>query len=162
MKRTIQILLMLLCTALAATAQEHNGRNGKKMFSYQEFQQQQKAFITTHAKLTPEEADAFFPLFFELQKKKRELNKDLRNKSNPKHNATQSEEECAANVNKLVETKVKIAELEKEYTLLYLKVLPASKILNVQYAEEHFQREILKGMCNRKDDRNRKEQKIRQ
>ena len=162
MKRTIQILLMLLCTALAATAQEHNGRNGKKMFSHQEFQEQQKTFITMHAKLTPEEADAFFPLFFELQKKKRELNKDLRNKSNPKHNATQSEEECAANVNKLAETRVKIAELEKEYTLLYLKVLPASKILNVQYAEEHFQREMLKGMCNRKDDRNRKEQKIRQ
>ena len=42
------------------------------------------------------------------------------------------------------ETNIKIAELEKEYLKKFKEVLPASKILKVQNAEEQFNSQILK------------------
>ena len=50
--------------------------------------------------------------------------------------------------NELAETKIKIAQLEKEYMTLYLNVIPAKKILLVWQAEERFQRDLIKKMCN--------------
>ena len=70
MKKTLFTFAIILLTATASMAQEHNQPKNKRPFSPEEFQAKQKAFITEKAALTPEEAEAFFPLFFELQKKK--------------------------------------------------------------------------------------------
>ena len=70
MKKKLFTLAIILFTATASMAQEHNQPKNKRPFSPEEFQAKQKAFITEKAALTPEEAEAFFPLFFELQKRK--------------------------------------------------------------------------------------------
>lgn len=161
MKRLFQLLVIVLCTVTVTTAQEKKERNNRKKFSHQEFQARQKAFITEHAKLTPQEAEAFFPLFFELQKKKWEINKDARDKANLKRGEKPSEEKCTLMINEFADAKVKIAQLEKEYIALYLKVIPACKIMHVQRAEERFQREMLKKMWEggprQKADKTKKE-----
>ena len=153
MKRFTQLFIVLLCTVAVATAQENRPRPPQKRFSQQEFQKHQRDFITEHAKLTPEEAEAFFPLFFELQKKKHEINKEARDKAGLKRGERPTEEMCALMVNERADAKVKIAQLEKEYILLYLKVIPAEKILHTQQAEERFQREILKKMWDGRSKR---------
>ena len=48
----------------------------KKMMSQEEFRKQQQAFLTERAGLTQEEAQKFFPLYFELQDKKGSYNKE--------------------------------------------------------------------------------------
>lgn len=45
---------------------------------------------------------------------------------------------------------IKIAELEKSYIDKYKKVIPASKILKVQMAEEQFNSDILKDMLHQR------------
>ena len=155
MKKILFASLLLLLTAVTASAQERP--MNKPHFSPEEFQAKQRTYITEKAGLTPEEAEAFFPLYFDLQKKKWAINKEARGNARFKRGETPSEEQCVTMVNDFADAKVKIAQLEKEYIALYLKVIPAQKIMLIQHAEERFQREMLKRMWNGKN--RKKEQK---
>ena len=150
MKKTIIFIFALFAFSTTFFAQEQNRKEGnKKRFSLEEFQNHQREFITNHARLTPEEAEAFFPIFFELQKKKWLINKEARDKVDSKYGKEHSEEKSLLIVNELADAKIKIAELEKEYIEKYLKAIPAKKILGVQRAEDNFQKDMLKRMWDR-------------
>ncbi len=158
MKKILFTLIAILSIIAPTVAQDASStpERSKKRFSLQEFQERQRNFITIDAKLTQEEADAFFPIFFELQKKKWLINKEARDKVNAKYGKEHSEDKCLLIVNEFADAKIKIAELEKEYIKKYLKVLPASKILGIQRAEEHFQKETIRQMWERGRGSNRK------
>lgn len=113
-------------------------------FSPTEYWNQQKAFFTERARLTEDEANAFFPLYNELQQKKRELNRETRRIMRQEGGTEVSEEQSLKAIDAIAETNIKIAELEKEYLQKFKKVLPASKILKIQNAEEQFNSQILK------------------
>ena len=136
----------MLCSIAGMTAQEKQQPGKRRHFSHEEFQAKQKEYITRKAQLTPEEAEAFFPLFFELQKKKFTLERDARRSIKKKRGEKMNEEQCREFVNKMSEVKIDIAKLEKEYTAKYLKVIPACKLLGVQHAEITFQRDLMKRM----------------
>ena len=121
--------------------QQAPNRSGQ--FSAAEYWRQQKEFFTQKANLTEDEANAFFPVYNELQQKKRDLNREIRHLSfddgQPK-----TEEQAAQDLEAIANVNIKIAELEKEYLQKFKQVLPASKILKVQNAEEEFNSQILK------------------
>ena len=125
----------MFVAVLSAGAQ--GNQKNRPHFSPEEFQAKQRAYITEKAELTQQEADAFFPLFFELQKKKFEL----------EHNARK---ECRQFVYNMADVKVEIAKLEREYTDKYLAVLPPCKVRRVQHAEGSFQRDLMKKMMERR------------
>lgn len=158
MKKILFTILMIALPLIGAMAQEKEERKGGKRFSHEEFRAKQREFITKHAELSIEEAEAFFPLFFELQKKKWELNRDSRKKFGKKRGEKLTDAECEALVHEFAEIKVRMSELEKEYTDKYLQVIPARKILEIQRAEEHFQRDMLKRMSERKDRKSREKE----
>ena len=56
----------------------------------------------------------------------------------------QSEDQARKTLDVIAETNLKIAQLEKEYLEKFKEVLPASKILKVQNAEDQFNSQILK------------------
>ncbi len=144
MKKILLILTMICCSTTFVAAQPQQ----KKTFSHEEFCNRQKEFITKHAKLTPEESKAFFPLFFELQKKKWDINKNARKQArNNEPGSKLTEEQYSKLINEIADAKIEIAKLEKSYIEKYLKVIPASKILGVQRAEDRFQREMIKNMA---------------
>ena len=146
MKKTLFTFAIILLTATASMAQEHNGPKEKRPFSPEEFQAKQKAFITEKAALTPEEAEAFFPLFFELQKKKFKIEHNVRKDARKPHGEKMSEEECREFVYRMADTKIDIAKLEREYTDKYLNVLSPCKLQKVLHAEGAFQRHLMKEM----------------
>lgn len=152
MKKILFILTLLCCSTQFILAQEQQ----KKHFSHEEYCKKQEEFITKNAKLTPEEAKKFFPLFFELQKSKWEINKEARKRTKKDNEQEITAEEFNKLVNKIADAKIKIAQLEKSYIEKYLKVIPARKILDVQRAEDKFQREMIKNMARgqRKKDNN--------
>ncbi|HPX98408.1 MAG TPA: hypothetical protein PK938_00825 [Bacteroidaceae bacterium] len=115
--------------------------NRSGVFSPAEYSRQQKEFFIKNAGLTQEEADVFFPIYNELQQKKRELNREIRRLS---RQDGQSEQQCLNAIDTIADVKIRIAELEKTYLERFKKVLPASKILKVQNAEEQFNSQILK------------------
>ena len=152
MKKILFASLLLLLTAVTASAQERPIK--KPHFSPEEFQAKQRAYITEKAELSPEEADAFFPLFFELQKKKFDLEHNARKDFKKQRGVQMTEEECRNFVYKMADTKIEIAKLEREYTEKYLKVLPPCKLRRVQHAEGSFQRDLMKKMTEQRPKRN--------
>lgn len=157
MKKAILSLAIMLCSIAGMTAQEKQQPGKRRHFSHEEFQAKQKEYITRKAQLTPEEAEAFFPLFFELQKKKFTLERDARRSIKKKRGEKMNEEQCREFVNKMSDVKIEVAKLEKEYSAKYLNVIPACKLLGVQHAEISFQRDLMKKMMQERVNRQKEE-----
>lgn len=154
MKKTLITAMLLLVATITATAQERP--MNKPHFSPEEFQAKQKAYIAEKAGLTQEEADGFFPLFFELQKKKFELERNVRKDFRKNRDEKITDEECRNFVYKMADTRIEIAKLEREYTDKYLQVLPPCKLRRVQHAEGMFQRDLMKKMTEHRPKGERK------
>ena len=148
MKKYLFVSLLMFLAAITASAQDNKR---KPHFSPEEFQAKQRAYITEKAELTTEEADAFFPLFFELQKKKFELERNARKDFKRQRGEKMSEEECRKFVYNMADVKIEVAKLEREYTDKYLQVLSPCKVRRVQFAEGSFQRDLMKKMTERRD-----------
>lgn len=161
MKHILTIICLMLALSVCAQGQQSDSRrpnvqqrqgwsrntpqqqipNRSGQFSPTEYWNQQKSFFTEKAGLTEDEAAAFFPLYNELQQKKRELNREIRRLSRQEN---QTEEQAQKTLDATTDINIKIAELEKEYVKKFREVLPASKILKVQNAEEQFNSQMLK------------------
>lgn len=124
--------------------QQPQGPNRNEQFSPAEYWEQQKEFFTNQASLTQDEANAFFPIYNELQQKKRELNREIRRIMREEGGPMISEDGSLKAIDAKADVNIKIAELEKEYLQKFKQVLPASKILKIQNAEEQFNSQILK------------------
>lgn len=147
MKRAIITLSLIVVTLLAANAQEKQGhQGGRRRFSPEQFQAKQRSYITEKAKLTQEEADAFFPLFFELQKEKFRIEREARSKVIKERGQQLTDEQCKELLLNSADARIKIAELEKEYIAKYLKAVSAKKLLDIQRAERSFQNHMLKSL----------------
>ena len=153
MKKIFFASLLLFLAVLTVSAQVQ--QNKRPHFSPEEFQAKQKTYITEKAGLTPEEAEAFFPLFFELQKKKFELERNVRKDFRKQRGEKMTEDECRDFVYKMADTKIEIAKLEREYTDKYLEVLQPCKLRRVQHAEGMFQRDLMKKMTEFRPGRGR-------
>ena len=155
MKRALFTIAVAMLVITASTAQERNHNRERKPFSHEEFQAKQRQFAEK-AVLTQEEADAFFPLFFELQKKKFEIEREVRKASRKPQGEKMNEDECREHVYRAADTKIEIAKLEREYTDKYLKVLSACKLQKVLHAEGAFQRHLMKEMIQSRENRKAK------
>lgn len=163
MRKSVILMLCMLASVLASGQVQqpnNNNQNVRQFWPYQnrniqnrlvpnrsgqfsptEYWKQQKAFFTEKAGLTEDEADKFFPLYNELQQKKRDLNREVRRMS---YQDNQTEDQARKTLDVIAETNLKIAQLEKDYLEKFKEVLPASKILKVQNAEDQFNSQILK------------------
>jgi Spy/CpxP family protein refolding chaperone len=152
--RTVALIALTLLMAMPFTtlAQETEGKR-RRRFSPEEFQAKQREYITEKAELTEEEADKFFPIFFELQKKKFDLERNAHKDISIKCKETMTEVECKALIDKMSNLKIEIATLEKEYIDKYLEVIPANKLMHVQRALMTFQRDLMKKMMRERGER---------
>ena len=147
MRRYLTTLLIgFVC--LAAAAQQPQGQRPR--MTHEEYQAKQKEFIIHHAELTNEESAVFFPLYFELQSKKHEINGRAWKKVRSVRPHERTEEECNEMIDALADVKIECAMLEKEYLAKFKKILPAKKLMRVQMAEDRFQRELLRNMHERR------------
>ena len=97
------------------------------------------------AGLNAQEAARFFPLYFELQDKKQEQNKEAWQKMRKGKDPNTTETEYAKIVEDVIKARIATDQLELEYVQKYKKFLSAKKIYQVQKAEMKFHRELLKG-----------------
>ena len=108
-----------------------------------------KSFIIEQAGLSKQEAAKFFPVYFELQDKKKKLNDEswdlMRKGKDDKTTESQYEE-----INeKVANNRIAADQIDKPYLRKFKKILSSKKIFLVQRAEMRFHREMIKGM-NRK------------
>lgn len=151
MKKWI-ILIFIACSfaPLLWAADDTNQR-----MSPEEFRTKQQAFITEKAELTKQEAAKFFPIYFELQDKKKELNDKAWRlmRDGKKENTTEAQYDDI--LEGVYDTRIASAKLEQSYFERFKKILSCKKIFLIQKAEMRFHRELLKGM-NHKGEKGKK------
>ncbi len=131
------ILLITLCISFTTFAQER--------LSKEEFQAKKREYMSEKAALTPEEADKFFPLYFELQEKKEATNRKAWQKAKLKEEtATDADYEAA--VDGFIEAQIQNSMLDKDFVQKCRTFLSAPKIYKLYRAEIKFHRNMLKIM----------------
>lgn len=151
-KIVIAFLLCIIGINLSLSAQQDNRRN-----DFEKFKAEREAYITKEMGLTEAESAVFWPLNNELQRKKFELNKSIREQMRHFHDSRRKGVKVKdADYRRILELsariKVKEAHLEEEYMKKYLEALPAEKVFKYEGAEHEFAR---KTMDNRGGPRDR-------
>lgn len=147
MKRLI-ILLFIIC-GFTPLLWAMDGCNQQRM-SPEEFRAKQKAFIIEKAGLNKEEAAKFFPVYFELQDKKKALNDKAWGLLRKGKDNKTTEAQYAEILKGVYDARSASDKLERDYYEKFKKILSNKKIYMVQKAEMRFHRELLKS-ANRKD-----------
>ena len=103
------------------------------------------AFLTQKLDLTPEEAQKFWPVYNEFQKKKEALHKTRRDEMmGSKGNIDSlSEKQVEAFVDGEMAFRQKNLDLEKEYHSKFKSVLPIKKVAKLYRAEDMFAHRLL-------------------
>ena len=116
-------------------------------FSPEKFKADLQEFIVKEAKLTPQEAAKFLPLFGEMHDKQRAIyarQRELR-KTRPTDEAAYKDA-----IKKNDQFDLELKTLQQTYHNKFLSVLPASKVFEVIRAEDLFHREMWKKWNHRR------------
>jgi len=140
MKRVFLLLIISCLGIIGAFAQDW----GKPRMSQEEFREKQEAFITEKAKLTKDEATKFFPLFFELQDKKKALNDKAWSQLRKGKKENVSEAQYEAIILSVLNARIASDKLEKAYFSKFKAILSCEKIFKIQGAEMRFHKELIK------------------
>ena len=144
MMKKLSVLIVVLCS-LVSVAWGADGCDQHRL-SREEFRAKQQAFITQHAGLTKEEADKFFPVYFELQDRKKQLNDEAWDLLRKGKDDNTTDAQYGEILEGVYDARMASDRLDKTYLEKFRKILPYKKIYLVQRAEMRFQRELLKGM----------------
>lgn len=145
MKRKMKKLIVLFIV-MCSFVHLSGAANGYQYLSPEEFRSKQKAFIMERAGLTKEEAANFFPVYFELQDRKKQLNDEVWNLLRKGRDEKITDMQYDEIMESVYDTRIAINRLEKTYYEKFKKILPIKKIYMVLRAEMRFNRELLKGM----------------
>ena len=130
MIQRLETLLITLYISISLQAQDKK----KPGFTKEEFRARQEAYLTQKAEITQEEATKFFPIYFELQDRKKTVN----------DKTTDAEYEQI--IEGIVKARIEADKLDLEYLQRFKKILSPKKIYKLQRAEIKFHRDILKIM----------------
>ena len=133
------LILTLLCLSVHAQKQS-------KSYYEEEFRAKKQAYLTEQAGLTQKEAAQFFPLYYELQALKKEINQKAWKAAKKGKEPQTTEAEYEAILNGFIDAEAQNSELDKEYLKKYQSVLTNKKIYMVLRAEIKFNRNMLKIM----------------
>ncbi len=132
----ITLVACLLCISTFAQKKDPSNET--------EFRAKKQAYMAKKAGLTQEESDKFFPLYFEFQDKKKEINKEAWTIAKKGKNPGTTETEYEEIIDTFFDNQEIITQLEKEYIKKYREVLSAKKIYMVYWAEMKFSRNMMK------------------
>ena len=103
------------------------------------------AFLTNKLDLTPDEAQKFWPVYNEFQKKREDIHKKHREevKGAKENFDSLSDKQVEKIVDNEMVFRQKNLDLEKEYHAKFKLVLPVKKVAKLYHAEDMFARHLL-------------------
>ncbi len=138
--KCLLFLSMLCCSFNPIIAQTDDDEK------FENFKSRRIAFISEQVKLTPKEAEVFWPVYNEFDTKRQVINKE-RVKTAKYYLTVKesiSEKEASELADKMIDLQKKDALLSGEYNSKFKAVLPASKVLKLYQAELQFKKQLLK------------------
>lgn len=142
--KTINVIILIL-TASIAFAQPNKGECKHQ----EQIKAQKVAYLTTKLDLSVQEAQVFWPVFNEYEKKKDDLftaESNIAQKMTTSENL--SDKEISEMTDKYIELQTAEAKLIAEYYLKFKKVLPPRKVMILYTSNRMFKRELLKQLRN--------------
>ena len=137
-------LLVLLCVLVGGVTMSFAYDGHDQNLSPEEFKAKQQAFITEKAGLTEKEAKSFFPLYFELQDKKKESNDRIWKLMRKSRDDQMTDAQYEEIILQIYDLRIEASKLDKTYYTKFKGILSPKKIFSVQRAESRFHREMLK------------------
>jgi hypothetical protein len=143
MKKLLLISILSIFTLTLAIAQE---KSGPKNEMFEKIKAEKISFFTDKLSLTPLEAQAFWPVYNEFEKKRFEI-------QSQKHEFERMPDDKIANlpeseIEKMTSNYIgsfeKEALLLKEYNKQFLKVLPKKKVLMMYRTENQFRGHLIR------------------
>ncbi len=116
---------------------------------------QKVAYLTTEMDLSPEESAMFWPLYNAHSKEEKNLKNEIKEHRriiNKKGDAL-TEEEALEALNNYQYKMGKMHQLQVDYQLKYLEVIPAKKVVVMLRAEKEFRRELLRKLGDQRRHR---------
>ena len=133
--------------------------NVRPTFDRNDFMARRNVFIKTEINLTAEEANKFLPLENEFKSKLLEAGQDCRRLTRESQNKNKmTDAEYRKLIDCYLETRLKEAQIEKEYYDKFKTILTPEKIYKYQQADIKFAREYIivrRQPGNRNNDNNR-------
>lgn len=139
MKRIISVLLSLVMVAGIMQAQNNNKQDQKKAANNwrERVRAEQVAFITSELDLTETEAQAFWPVYNDIQKQRREAFQATGEAYKALSEGVDGND-AASLLDKYLDAKKAGEKVEAQAVARYKKVLPVSKVAKLLLAEEKF------------------------
>lgn len=147
MKHILLIIIMII------TSINVNAEQEERKFNPQQFRRDQEAFIIKDAKLSPQEANAFFPLFRELQDKQRAL---FGQQMKLARQRPANDRDASRLIEEMDEIELKIAKLKSQYHTKFCRAIPAMKVQRCIKAEERFKHRVMDNLAHRRPKPNDK------
>lgn len=142
MIQRVATLLIIACISISMQAQDKK----KPGFSKEAFRAKQEAYLTERTDLTKEEAAKFFPVYFELQDRKKTINDKAWEKARKGKDPKTTDAEYEVIIDDIVKARIDADKLDLIYLQKFKKILSPRKIYKLQRAEMKFHRDILKIM----------------
>lgn len=153
MKHSFYITIILAMLIGMGTAEAHKNCDSdwkQKMMS------EKIAFLTVETGITPEEAQTFWPVYNEINKKKDEamhnVFKTYKNLEDALE-AGKSEKEIERLMEDYIEALETQKEIDSEAVEKYRKVLPVEKVAKLYIGEEKFRRQHIRKLHNKPGDK---------
>ncbi len=143
------ILVMTSFTPLNAQGPDGKGKRPADQAEWSAKMKSMKvAFITEHLELTAAEAEKFWPVYNEYEKKREEIARNIFTRFTTEEDATETpditnDEEADRIIRQRFTEEQALLDLKKEYHEEFLKVIPASRILKLHNVEHRFKKHLL-------------------
>ena len=138
MKKIISTLAIALVCSAAVFAQNKEAKKAAKNDFREKMRSEQVAFITSELNLTEAEAQAFWPVYNDIQAQKREAFGKSFEAMKALKEAVDNGSDTKKLLDEYLKAKKAVDEIEYDAPAKYAKVLPAEKVAKLILSEEHF------------------------
>ena len=139
MKKTLLFFSLLVFSITMMAQQPQRGK-----FKPDEFKAKLESYVTAEAGFTQAEAQAFYPIYFEMKGKQRGIQRQI---FQLKKNAPQAgaDQDYTIIIQKIKDLGVEMAKLEVTYYKKMYSVVSPQKVYKAMCAEDQFHRKMLEG-----------------
>jgi hypothetical protein len=143
MKKFILFGILFIFSFTIAMAQE---RRDPSPEMWEKIKAEKISFFTSKLNLTPAEAQAFWPVYNEFEKKRFDIQRQIHDfeRMPDDEYAKLTEQEIIKMTNNYIESFEKEASLRKEYHNKFLKILPQKKVLLMYRTENEFRGHMIR------------------
>ncbi len=144
----IIILISVPFTNLYAQEKEEGENYAKFKHRAEQFEKMRSmkiAYLSEQIELTPEEAEKFWPVYNEMEKKRESITHDLLKRFFEVEERPEeiSDEDAEKIIQQRFTQEQALLDLKKEYHAKYTEIMPASKVMKLYESENNFRRGLM-------------------